>query len=46
MRLKVEEKRSEHMKVISEHHTDFSVFYFPAGKNMHEVFLADHWQEA
>lgn len=45
MRLKVE-KRSEHMKVVSEYHTDFSVFHFPVGKNMHEAFLADCRQKA
>lgn len=45
MRLKVEEKRSEHIKVIWEYHTNFTVFHFPVGKNMHKVFLADSCQE-
>lgn len=45
MRLKVGEKKSEHIKVTSEHHTNFSVFHFPDGKNMHKVFLADGYQE-
>lgn len=36
---------SEHIKVIWEHHTNFSVFHFPVGKNMHKDFLADNSQE-
>lgn len=35
----------EHIKVIWEHHTNFSVFHFSAGKNMHKDFLADNSQE-
>lgn len=41
MRLKVEEKRLEYIKVIWEYYINFIVFYFLVGKNMYKVFLVD-----
>lgn len=38
-RPKIEELRSRHIKIICEHHVNFSVFHFPAVKSMHKVFL-------